>query len=93
MTPGFVVVWSGALERDRKAPGLSSPLIPCVTAEAMRRSYAHGELSIKFAKPKAKRCLVCGVPEQRNRHNGKGSFGAFAKTCKPCRAKRLQVAK
>ena len=82
------VCWSGALEREGKAPGLASPAVPSTAAMAMSRAGNFHDLTIKLPPPKPKFCLKCGKQEKRNRHNGKGEFGPFGKTCKGCRTKR-----
>lgn len=80
------VCWSGVLEREGKAPGLASPVIPTTAAAAMRQAGNFSDLTIKLPPPKPKFCLKCGKQEQRKPCNGKGEFGPFGKTCKGCRS-------
>ena len=77
------VCWSGVLEREHKAPGLSSPLLPSTARMAMRYAAKPGELTIKLPPPKPKFCLKCGKRERGR------SFGPFGKTCRSCRTLKL----
>lgn len=50
IAPHLDVVWSGVLEREKKAPGLSNPLTTCTAKLAMRHAFKAGDLTIKWPK-------------------------------------------